>query len=360
MEAIRDSPVCITPTKQENRFLNRTEELKRVTIPDTDKLTIFKNDPKKLDAKFRMALTNPNPEMSPTIEEINAETSALLKGYYNGEVTDDALKASFQSLAKKFIQGCGENGYYYLRDINSEKSMMKVFYGEFRREAIRAALSMNAAEGKEYVTGDINAPRSWEYYNSKYYYSSETAVSVLTDAIQELAQEYGYDDLELPDYKEEKLWEYYNFNSAYSNPMNADEHTITDFDQAPPKDFVWFYQEGCRTTNVVEAKLYEVLDENGNVLEHYDTAPDHFDPKDPFTATMWAAYQDANGNLHRISTDIIFDYSEKDLHRVGDLIQFSGQFSQKDSVNNFLKNLQVYQKGYFSRFRNHSNFDFRV
>ena len=198
-------------------------------------------------------------------------------------------------------------------------------------------------------------------YNSDYYFKSEAAISAITDGLNKLAQGPAYEGFTIPDYKAEGLNLYYNYNTAFSNGFAVDEQFMLDPDAVPPENFQWFYQSGGDgTSKVIEADSLTIEHPDGTT-EFIDYRPKSFDPTDYRTATTWAAYRDAQGNKHVVSTDFFYNFSKDDLHNVADLLNFTqGDPAQDSVVNRFLKNLQVYSQGYFSRFPQITNFDYRI
>lgn len=282
-------------------------------------------------------------------EQVDAETDAVINGFFDGTVSEEELSDTFQALAKKFSDACEDVGYPIpLRSCGMIQAEMETFYSEFRRKILDTAVQRNHQEGQQYITGEMNAQRNWKYYNSDYYFKSEAALSAITDGLNQITQGPAYEGYTIPDYKAAGLNLYYNFNSAFSNQFCADEQFMKDPDMAPPKDFQWFYQSGGDSSRkVFQARLGSI---NG-VPVKYDDDPKHFDPTDFTTAATWAAYRDAQGNRHIVSTDFFYDLSKSDLRNVGALLQFaSGDAAQDAAVNRFLKNLQAYPAGYFSRF----------
>ena len=287
-------------------------------------------------------------------KEVDAETETVINGFFDGTVSEEELSDAFQSLAEKFSSACKDAGYPIPLgwDKGITQTFTDTFYGEFRRKILDAAVQRNFQEGKQYITGDMNAQRNWKYYNSDYYFKSEAALSAITDGLNQIAQGPAYEGYTIPDYKAKGLNLYYNFNSAFSNQFCADEQFMKDPDMVPPKDFRWFYQSGGDSSRkVYSVDSLTVRNKDGEIVEYYDYRPTSFDPTDFRTATTWASYLDSKGNKHIVSTDFFYDCTKDDLRNVASLLKFtSGDSSQDAAVNRFLKNLQAYPAGYFSRF----------
>ena len=204
--------------------------------------------------------------------------------------------------------------------------------------------------GKQYITGEMNAQRSWKYYNSDYYYESEEAISTITEGAEAVAQEYGL-EFEVPDYKAKGLNLYYNFNTAWSNNFDTSQQYMIDADMVPPENFEWFFEQGGDSSNrVITPDSLTVTHLDGTqTVTYYKT--DEFDPTDPTKANTWVSYTDDEGKQHRLGADFRFNFSEADLRTVSELLNFStGDSGQDNLLNSFLSNLQVYSNGYFNLF----------
>ena len=284
--------------------------------------------------------------------EVDAETAAVINGFFDGAVSEEELSGAFQDLAEKLSSACEDAGYPFpLRSIGAAQAMTETFYSEFRRGILETAVQRGIQEGKRYLTGEMNAQRNWKYYNSDYYFKSEAAISAITDGLNKLAQGPAYKGFTLPDYRAEGLNLYYNYNTAFSNGFAVDEQFMLDPDAIPPRDFQWFYQSGGDgTSKIIEADSLTIEHPDGTT-EFIDYRPKSFDPTDYRTATTWASYRDAQGNKHVVSTDFLYNFSKDDLRNAADLLSFTrGDPARDSAANRFLNNLQVYSQGYFSRF----------
>lgn len=269
--------------------------------------------------------------------------------FFDGTLSESELQAEYGKMLKKELFGSMENPPSPLTESQKETAMD--FYNAFRQKILSVAVERNNAEGEQYITGDMNVQRSWSYYNSDYYYASESAISAITNATQNISQEYDT-TFEVPDYLEQGKTNLYNFNTALEGDpfIVSNYHYIIDPDVAPPENFKWFYETGGDPHTRIRLTSFMSVDKNGNKT-FIDYTTDEFDPTDPSKAQMWVSYTDEGGAEHRLSTDIVFDHSKDDLRNVLDLLSFSDKDTKKASLlNNFLSNLQIYPKGYFDRF----------
>lgn len=296
-------------------------------------------------------------------QEVDARTADVINGFFDGTVSEEELADTFQALAGKLSSACEDAGYPIpLRSVGATQALTETFYSEFRRKILDIAVQRGNQEGKQYVTGEMNAQRNWKYYNSDYYFKSEAAISAITGGLNELAQGPAYEGFTLRDYKAEGLNLYYNYNTAFSNSISMDEQFLLNPDMVPPRDFQWFYQSGGDSAKrVFDADSLTVSRPDGTVEAFYDYRPTSFDPTDSRTAATWASYRDAQGNQHLVSADFFYNFSKDDLRNASELLNFTqGDPAQDTAANRFLKNLQVYSKGYFSRFPQRKGFSCRI
>lgn len=362
MTSIQNNSIGGTPIQYENQygkftFLDISDQLttSEITKEDLDKMVPVTNSPEKsrqFFARFYSDIALSRSPVADTKAQIDQESQAVIEGFFDGKVSEETLSETFQDLFTRFSTACKTTGYPMpLETREGNQVMLDSFYSEFRRKILDAAVQRNYQEGQQYVTGEMNVQRNWKYYNADYYYQSEKALSAITDGVNELIKDRAYSGFTFRDYAAEGLNLYDNFNSAVSNNISCDEQYILDSRKAPPEGFRWFYQSGGDSGRVIQANGLIVTDANGNVVEQYDYRPTQFDPKDFRTATTWASYRDSQGTEHFISTDFFYNGTKSDLRNLSALLNFTGGDKTQDSaVNSFLKNLQVYSQGYFSRF----------
>lgn len=323
------------------RYINISDKLQSSTEipPDFDTWVTFDNGFNK-DAyarKYQPIAQMTHPQMGQVNEDIRISTEAAIRQFYNGTMSEEDFTAKFKELTEKNFQANHEYINHGLTSPDMDKTMMKVFYGEYRRMILDVAVQQNNEEGRQYVQGDP-ARSQWKYYNSDYYNKSESAITAITKGIEDIAQEHGHESFEIPDYEEKQLWLYNDFNTALNNPMVASDYTFLNHDTVPTEGIVWFYQQGFSES--------VTLDENNPFTK--------FDPNNFLTATSWATLRGPDGKVQKTGLDIIYDYSSKDRYNVGSLLQFSGSSSKVSAANAFMNQLQVYRMDYFAD--RHSNY----
>lgn len=347
-------------------FKNATDQLRKVTAPEEvrkfqESCVVFNPTVEEQKDRFRAEFSDFAMDKSPIISDVKREVysqaEAAIGRFFDGTISAEELADSYQSLSDRLMDACKDRGYPMpLWGGMMGPAFQETFYGEFRRMVLDEAVNRNNAEGKQYITGEMNAQRNWKYYNSDYYFQSENAVSALTEKFTVMAKERGWEEtVSVPDYKAKGLNLYYNFNSALSNHFNVDDQFVKDPDQAPPKDFRWFYQSGGNNgkTGFVTSLTMEHPDGTTTFIDY--TKPG-FDSTDPTKGTTWAACKDEGGTWRYESADFTYDFSGDDLKNVAALLKFSGQSGKaQEAANQFLKNLQLYPGGYFSRFPQYGN-----
>lgn len=343
-------------------FLDVSHMIKSKDQPpvDTDKWVAVDMSPESRLETWRPAFTDAAMERSPAMaavwKECKQQTEMAAEQFLAGTIDSDLLAGTFQHIYQRLTDTAQESGYPFpLGEKMIGPAALESIYGEFRRMILDVAVQQNHEEGQQYITGEMTSQRSWKYYNSDYYYKTEEAVAAVTERYTSLIQEAGWGDyISVPDYQAKGLNLYYNFNTAFSNNFAVDEQYVLDPDQAPPRDFQWFYQTGGGDGKKGVVDSCTVIDPDGTRTFIDYTGP-AFDPKHPAKATMWAAYRDEDGVRRQVSADFKYTFTKSDLQNVASLLRFSGDSAVAQSANRFLENLQVYPRGHFNRFPTHKN-----
>lgn len=273
-------------------------------------------------------------KISEDIGSMKQSMANLADSFFDGEITEIGLAESFQSLAKSFISACREKQYPFPMLTGMDEAGLSFAYDCFRGAILKSAVARNNAEGKELCSKHNNG---WHYYNADYYYKSESAIGAITGKVKEMAEERGFGQFEIPDYKAIGRNSLYNFNSAVSGESDyipndrvqlIEEKWVLDFDAVPPEGFKWFYEDGGRDG------------EPAFVGEGEDV-----ELQKP-EARVWAMYKDM-----LISNSFMFSPGggqPSDVKNLGDLLQFgAGIKAETAAVNKFMKNFQLAPHLYF-------------
>lgn len=193
-----------------------------------------------LETRFRPTVQSGNAKMAVINEEIETQTKALAKDYYDGKISGEELKSRYKELAKQYFQGNFDNHFISGRDTAENKAMSEAFYTEFRRQGIGGATSACFEKGLEFRKGD---PAAATYYNADYYYMSEDFTKAITEAASELSKENGLGEFEVPDYSGDSFALYNNFNTAWNGYRGR---SMTDTSAVPPRGFEFYFQSGTQ------------------------------------------------------------------------------------------------------------------
>lgn len=289
--------------------------------------------------------------------DISERTDSVIEQFMDGTMSEDQLAEQFQALAHELYETTCRAGYPFPGVSDSkERKVAEAFYDEVRRRILDVAVNRNNEQGKQYLTGEMNAWRTCKYYNSDYYYTSEAAISAITKGMEDLAQAKDW-DFTVPDYMGKGMDQYYNFNTAFSHQFQTNDQYLIDPDMEPPRGFEWFFQTGGNYRyGVIEAKIITNPDGSETRIPIF---PTKFDPMDYRSGSTWFAYTDQNGKRHVFSTDVVFKNEKSDLMNMGSLFNLPDD-EEWDAVRSFLKNLQLYPRGYFTRAAEPAAFNYRA
>lgn len=301
---------------------------------------------------FTCASLEGSKKMRESWKDISGRADEVINQFMDGSIDKNALADRFQSLSHELYETACRVNYPTPLIFDDEQAVSEAFYDEVRRRILDIAVDRNNEEGKQHITGEMNAQRSWKYYNADYYYyKSEDAIDAVTNGMEEMAKTHNW-DFTIPDYKSKGLNLYYNFNTAFSNKFCQSEQYLIDPDMEPPQGFEWFFQTGgdrnkYSTYGVLESKI--ITNPDGSETEIKLIDRNKFDPTDFYTGNTWFAYTDKSGKRHVFSKDVVFNDQKSDLMNLGNLFKIPVD-NEWEKVRGFLGNLQLYPKGYLSRF----------
>lgn len=300
-----------------------------------------------LKSQFMSHSLASNKQMQDAWDGISERVDNAIEQFMDGTMSEDQLSDLFQSLAHELFEESCKAGYPLpIVSNDKEQKVAEAFYDEARRRILDIAVKRNNEQGEQYITGEMNIRRTYKYYNSDYYYKSEAAIAAITKGMEDLAQANDW-DFTIPDYKGKGMDQYYNFNTALSNQFQTREQYLIDPDMEPPQGFEWFFETGGDPhIFVLEGQVITNPDGSETVVPLPSRTK--FDPIDYLTGNTWFAYTDKNGERHVFSTDVIFRNEKSDLMNVGSLFKLPDD-EEWDAVRRFLKNLQLYPKGYFTQ-----------
>lgn len=324
-------------------FVDVSDQIQKYEGPlTTDQMSVYTPSAEEKRQSWRAYFTSgtmlSKPAISQAYKDIEAQMDEAVDQFFAGGLTEDELSETFCNLLTRLSDACDKNGYPTPMGagIYGDQARADQFYSEFRLKILIKALGENYREGLQYATHGENG--NWQYYNSDYYYKSESGLSAIKNGVMKYCQEKGYSDFSpTPRRQEWKLevvgYNYYeDFNSAWSQAFGSSQTFLND-KQAPPKGFTWFFETGG------SEKICFVGESKGG-----GTA---FDPEDPMSARTWVSYQDADGNTQKSEASFSFDGTRSDLKKAASLLTLA---SGDDALFSFLRNLQVYSRGYFAKY----------
>lgn len=324
-------------------FVDVTDQLQKREGPvNMDQMSVYAPSAEEKKQSWRPYFTSgtllATPSMSQAYQEIEAQMDDAVDQFFAGNLTEDGLSETFYDLLTRLSDACDENGYPTPlgAGIYGDQARADQFYSEYRLKILNKALGENYREGLQYATHGENG--NWQYYNSDYYYKTESGLSAIKNGVMKYCQEKGYSDFSpTPRSQEWPLkvvgYNYYeDFNSAWTHAFGSSQSFIDD-KQAPPKDFTWFYETG----GAGKVRLAVKMERDGTV----------FDPEDPWSARTWISYKDEDGNVQKRSKTFAYDGSKSDLKNVAALLSFT---SGGGAFGSFLRNLRVYSSGYLTKY----------
>lgn len=192
---------------------------------------------------------------------LGQKMTSIFDQYYNNEVNIDAIKDVMNktiNIIGQYYVDCG----YKKEDIISD--IIEDVYERARYCNIASAGQQSQKDGKKYaMMYDIDGKSDdWTYYDSKYYYISESMKLSIQTIAKEIGKAHGITELNLPtEYDpatQPELYKMFNSYNAHINFQMCDNHCngrIIDENLAPPEGFRFFYKGNTSGINVYNESL---------------------------------------------------------------------------------------------------------
>ena len=231
------------------------------------KQNTFKVD--DVDRLYRLNLQQEMPVISENYSDVKRPTSSMPKNCYGtaygsgqiGRINDkvkeyiddsdnnpDEIKDFFKDRCRDMRVILCQERKTSGTDVDDNRQIILDTYEQFRMSnSVMAKLSCDE-EGKKIATeaGWTGDDKDWVYYNSDYYYKSEDLKNLFKEAAEELADEWGIEEINTSERDTDR---YLSYSSTFNEVWNsASENgaricSMQDISDVPPRDFTLFYRE---------------------------------------------------------------------------------------------------------------------
>ena len=180
--------------------------------------------------------------------EVLDQIQGIMKDYYAKNLDREALMSKVKDICKDMRVYQAQCRHTTGKNKEDNLQILREIYEAFQKTNVRQAVSACFDEGEKLAQANGGTERdNWVYYDADYYYESEQIRDCLREAIGEMAQQWETD---VPDFdKIEENTAYtldgkMDFNSCWDwAAMQRGNCSMKGYDEVPPKDFSFFYQE---------------------------------------------------------------------------------------------------------------------
>lgn len=233
---------------KENKITNQTKG------PDVDKYSLRYTsvDENGIPKNFLSFGPVKLPHGSET--EMNRRITDAYQQYYSGQVDETYIQTTLSNVVEELRNNYVELGY---DEAEIMPHIIEDVYASARLYSIQGAREVSWSESRSLAAtynGNNKNTRDWIYYNSDYYYDSESMKTALVEYAKDLGAKYGVSDLNLPiGYeKDDPRYQYNSYNTAvneYASRQSIIGNMIDD-SMVPPKNFRFFYKDGSDGMNI--------------------------------------------------------------------------------------------------------------
>ena len=211
------------------------------------------------------------------------DANEIMYDYYDGKLTEEDVKTFFKDYLYNSVGKAEENNTYQQKQVTVNLSRI---YEMFTRGNVRNAVNQNQKEGQQFLKEHGLDSQNEFYYNAKWYWKSEDMQQLFKDAANEIAEEYGAEQVDFEAVIENSkytlegglsynaVWNWMNWQTNRPSPLGDDNYLEEDF--VPPENFIYCSGNTYRTDindteieeNVKELTGKELL--NYIYLYHYE------------------------------------------------------------------------------------------
>ena len=190
----------------------------------------------------------------------------LFAEYYAGNKSAEDVKNEFDSLVKK-VWELDQNMGVVEDDCEHYGKVVSSVFKRFKMMSVQEAFSANLFEGKK-LADQYGTPgkRNFMYYNSDYYFQSESMNDILTRHASEMLEEFGAEgklDTKMINPTHE------NFNTFMKHWMRYEccMGDIIDTTMEPPQGFKFLYKENRYTQADIDAMGEKAIKSNTKSID---------------------------------------------------------------------------------------------
>lgn len=254
--------------------------------------------------------------------QVYTRVQGIMDEYYSGNMSKEDVMSKIKDVCKDMRVYQAQIRHTTGTNKEDNLQILSEIYELFQKANVTHAAGACFDKGEDIAKQNGGTYRhNWVYYDSDYYYESEEIREGLRAAVSELVEEWETD---VPDFTElEKNTSYtldgkMDFNSCWNwIAMQVGDSSINGYDEAPPRDFSFFYQEN-KYKNMEGYSAQER--QKGIVQVTYQGKIWRLDV--PFNNSL--IYGDIR-EVFNVKDLIVDDYNEKEFEP--DLLAFLGKFN---------------------------------
>ncbi|EOS44923.1 hypothetical protein V1226_17365 [Lachnospiraceae bacterium JLR.KK009] len=181
-------------------------------------------------------------------KEVTNQVTALMYEYHTGKISKEEVVGKVRDICLDMRVYQSQSRHTTGYDKKDNLQILGQLYELFQKKNVTNAVAACYEKGEELARQNGAGDRDdWLYYDADYYYAAEEMRGLIQQAISSVAGEWETD---VPDFEELERNTLYtldgkmDFNSVWNwRALNRYCGTISDFNEAPPEGFSFFFQE---------------------------------------------------------------------------------------------------------------------